>query len=548
MAEVPQFSGLPSEIQLLIFEQFDRLTLHATVRVNKKWCNMSADLLWKVPSISRITKLASLPSLKRRRYYARKIEILKIRELSITPAFNKLVFSSLKVLWLNGGANTLRRAVHLDPYLGPRIRILALRGCELHSHSLNLIPSRCPELTRLEICGPLFRVDDFAFAFFIKSLSCLRQLCLCDMFTVSAATAMFRSNAETLAPEIERLDLLNLLDFPDPEPFRMFMMSCGKLQYLSILSCQRNWSPKLMTGSVLAHVLKTNPLQHLAGDWLSPGLLEQMPVSPGPVRSFGQLNTLRKSGCSSSALTILLQASSHLQHLELNLCDVTAQLFSFIGSQVQLRHLAITSRTDEVLSITHLLALSSLTSLVHLEIAYRRRNAIFPVVHGLNDRLFSRLVSGFSQLRTLVLNLDYQNLGVDSIKSLSKACPLLQRCALLYDHDLSTWSTAQAASDLHFPNLVSLYLGGVLDLSHDTMPSISEDDRKLPGWLNGEFSGLRLLSYLPRLERFGVERYSGTAVVVQNVLVKAGPCRPTNKVPITVVQGSFSHDKFMRFP
>lgn len=525
MAKAFRFSDMPPEIQLLIFKLFDRSTLHFTVQVNKKWHDMSADLLWKEPSISRITKLASLP-LRRRQYYASKIERLQIRKLRITPVFDKLLFSSLQCLWLDGGAEMFRRAVHLVPYLGPRIRILAFRGCELDSRSLNLIRVCRPDLVRIAISGPLVRVDDFAFAFafFIKSLSCLRQLYLSDMFDVSAATAMFKINTEVLAPKIGRLDLMNLLDFPDPEPFRMFMMSCGSLQHLNIQRWQRNWPLKLMTGSVLVHVLSENPLQHLIGDWLSPGLLEQIPVSPAPFQSFGKLKSLKKSGCSSSALTVLLQASSRLQHLELCLYDVSTHLFSFIGRQVQLRHLAITSDTDdEVLSIAHLLALSSLTSLTYLEITHRRRHA-FLGVHGLDDDTFSRLVTGFSQLTTLVLALKSPNLSARSIRSLSQACPLLKRCALIYDHDLYTWASTQTVPGPLFPNLVSLYLGSVLDWSAAGLFD-PEDAFDMPAWLNGEITAMRLLNCVPRLERFGMERITGTGLMVKDVLVQTRPRR-----------------------
>lgn len=554
MAAVFRFSEMPSEIQLLVFEQFDKPTLHSAVQVNKRWHDMSADLLWKEPSISQIIHLAFLRSLQRRQYYASKIRGLQIRMLTITRFFDSLAFSSLRCLFLNGGADILRPAIHLVPYLGPKIRTLGFRGCELDSRSLDMIACWCPNLARMALSGPLVTVDDFKFAFFIESLSSLRELCLDGMFDVSAAMAMFEINAKSLAPKLERLDLLNLLDFPDPEPFRMFMMSCRSLQYLSIENCQRNRPLGLMTGSVLAHVLKTNPLQHLVGDWLSPGLLEQIPVSSTSVPAFGELKSLKKSGCSSSALTILQQASSRLQHLELRVYDVTTHLFSFMRSQVQLRYLAITPYThDEVLSITHLLALSSLTSLVHLEITYRCRNVRFPVVHGLNDRRFSRLVSGFSQLMTLVLNLERPDLSARSIRSLSQACPSLKRCALLYDHDLSTWYPLQTASDLWFPNVVSLYLGSVLDV-RGGMQFDFEDDLDRPAismgrdWLAGEIAGLRLLNYIPRLERFGMETTTETGSVVKDVLVTTGPCRRLTDVPITIVEGKFSHDDFMSYP
>ena len=559
MAEVLHFSDLDTDIQLLIFKKLDRPTLHSAVQVNKRWHDMSADLLWEEPSISRITKLASLPSLQRRQYYASKIRRLRIRQLSITSAFDMLVFSSLQCLWLNGGDNTLRRAVHLVPYLGSRIQILAFRGCELNSRSLDLIAYWSPHLAKLAISGPLVDVDDFAFAFVIKSLTCLRELFLSDEFDVSAATATFKINAELLAPKLVCLNLSHLLDPPDPEPFHMFMMSCRSLQYLSIQRWQHLRRLKLMTGSVLGHVLKTNPLHHLVGDWLSPSLLEQVPVSPTSVHSFGKLKLLRKSGCSSSALTILLQASSRLQYLELCLYDVTTHLFSFIGSQVQLRCLAITSHTnDEVLSIAHLLALSSLTSLIYLEVAHRCRNVGLPVIHGLIDRKFARLVSGFAQLTTLVIDVERPNLSVRSIRSLSQACPLLIRCALIYDHDLYTWAPTQTVPGPLFPNLVSLYLGSVLDRS-GAMLFIFEDVFDMPAvsigrdWLDGEIAAMRLLNSVPRLERFGMERTTEIGSVVKNVLVQTRPCRRLRpggvvEMPITIFEGAFSKDDFKYYP
>jgi hypothetical protein len=228
--EVFRFSDLALEIQLLIFGQFDRPSLHSAVQVNKQWHDLSATQLWKEPSISRVRNLASLQPLQRRQYYASKIRRLNIRVLSITSAFDNLVFSSLEALRLyDYGSGT---KVHLVPYLQSRIRTLSFRGRDLNTQSLNLVRSCCPLLTELMIRGPLGNVDNTAFASFIQSLSYLRNLSLSYTFDVSAATAMFKTNMESLASKLEVLGLEDLMDLPNPEPFRMFMMNCKSLKSL----------------------------------------------------------------------------------------------------------------------------------------------------------------------------------------------------------------------------------------------------------------------------------------------------------------------------
>jgi len=556
-----QFSELPPEIQLLIFEHFDRQTLHSAVQVNKEWHHMSADLLWEEPSIARIAKLVTLQSMQRRQYYASKIQKFKISRLSITCAFDKLVFSSLQDLRLHGSLGDPRASIHLIPYLQRAIRTLSFRGCGLDSRSLGLIASCCPLLERLEMFDPLVNVEDHEFAEFVQLLSRLRELLLGGKFAASAASMMFKYNTKSLARTLERLDLY-LVGSPDPESFRMFVMNCESLQHLSIHSNPAARPLQLMTGRVLAHVLNASPLQHLSGDWLSPGLLQQIPVPSTSVQSFGKLKSLMKKGCASSALTILLQTSSHLQTLELYLKDVTTHLFSYIGSQRQLRHLAIASHPrHEVLSMTHLSPLANLTSLEYLDITYRCRRARFPQLLELDDSTFSRLVSGFSQLTTLVLNLKHAYLSVASIRLVSQACPLLKRCALVYDHDLYTWGPTQTVPGPLFPKLVSLYLGSVTDMVGEglftysgtvDMPAVS---MRL-NWLNtsrAQRSAERLLRCAPRLEKFGMETITASGTMVKDVLVRMRPCKGLRagdvaEIPITIVEGPFFASDFMRYP
>ena len=560
--EVFRFSDLALEIQLLIFEQFDRPTLHCAVQVNKRWHDMSASLLWRGPSIRRLRTFTHLQCLQRRQYYASKIQTLESRTLGLTFFLDNDTFSSLKVLRLLVHPRVPQTMVNLDPYLQTRLTALSLRGCELRQHSLDLISSRCPALTKLELCGPLVDVEDSEFANFIRSLSCLRQIFLAYMFDVSAATLMFNINTEVLAPKIERLGLYGLTDFPNPEPFRKFMMNCRSLQRLTIQSRTGRRPLRLMTSSVLAHVMNANPLHHIWGDWLNPGLLEQVPVSSTSLQSFGKLRSLTKWGCSSSALSILLQSSDRLERLELCLYDVTTQLFSSIGDQKQLKYLTIASATNDLMfSIAHLLALSSLTSLEYLNIASRGRRVGLSTVQGLSDSTFSQLISGFSRLTTLVLDLELPVLGSASIRSLSQACPLLERCALIYRHDLSTWASTQTTPSPSFPNLISLYLGSVTD--HDWEETFllgfalhnlaSSANRPLSITDRARSFAEMLLGCAPRLERFGIETNTIFGTALQRALSQMKPrksLRPGDvaEVFIVTVEGRFDHTDFDRYP
>jgi hypothetical protein len=506
--------------------------------------------------MSRVRKLASLQPFQKRQYYASKIRKLDIHLLSITSAFDNLVFSSLEALWLYDYGSSTK--VYLVPYLQSRIRTLSFRGRELDPRSLNLVRSYCPLLTELSIRGPLGNVDDTAFASFIQCLSYLRKLFLSHAFDVSAATVMFKTNTEILAPKLEVLGLMDLMDFPDPRPFRMFMKNCKSLKSLVIFN--RGISRPFMTGSLLSHVMNANPLQHMHADWLTTGLLEQIPMVSRSVQPFGALKALKIHGCSMSVLSVLDKASSRLQALELCLYDIDTELFNSIGKQKQLRYLAIAPFThDEVLSMKHLSALSSLTSLEFFEITYHRVYAMSSIIHGLNDSTFSQLISDFSKLGILFLNSDRPGLGFAAIRSLSQACPLLKRCALLYDHDLSTWIPTETNSSPLFPNLVSLYLGRVADFAWG-------------GWFDSEHAfatlvpptggvstfaerrarvcAYMLLNCFPSLKRFGVRNITLFARTLQTELVQIRPCKRLRagdvaETPITTVQGAFSFTDFM---
>jgi hypothetical protein len=409
------------------------------------------------------------------------------------------------------------------------------------------------------MCSLLVDVDNMEFASFIQSLSCLRVLVMGSIFDFSTAIAMFETNMKTLAPKLKVLGLVDLMDFPDPEPFRMFIMNCKSLVTLVTQSNAGFRPPNLMTGSILSHVMNANPLQHLHGDWLDPGLLEQVPVASKSVQSFGALRSLNIWGRSSSALAVLLQASSRLQILKLYLYDINTELFISIGTQKQLRHLTINPPHE--FSIAHLSTLSSLVSLVYLEITCLR-------IRDLNDSTLSQLVSGFSHLKTFILDLDRSHLGAASIKSLSQTCPLLERCALIYHHDLSTWVQFQTVASPLFPNLLSLYLGRVAEFawggsfdvgsSLDTLtPSAGGDLPDLPTTRRARVCANMLLGHVPSLEMFGVETIGVPAIALQNVLVQMRPCKRLKaddvaEVSIITVRGLFysndfnSYDQMMR--
>lgn len=242
MEHIFRFSDLLPEIQLCIFEEFDRPTLHSAVQVNKQWCEMSAHLLWRHPSPGRIKNLASFRLKRRWQYYASKVRALEIKRTGATAAFNRLIFSSLRMLWLFDDSSIPTTKFQLVPYLQSTLGSLRLPGRDLDSQSLDLIASSCPALTTLWIVGPIQEVRNVDFASFIRSVSCLRKLFLSDNFSASATGCMLKANTEILAPRLESLGLFGFVDFPNPEPFRMFMLNCRSLLHLSLAGDTRQYT------------------------------------------------------------------------------------------------------------------------------------------------------------------------------------------------------------------------------------------------------------------------------------------------------------------
>ncbi|KEQ71731.1 hypothetical protein M436DRAFT_65212 [Aureobasidium namibiae CBS 147.97] len=523
-----KFSELPSEIQLLIFKQFDRPTLHSTVQVNEAWHHMSADLLWEEPSFGRIAKLVTLQSVQRRQYYASKIQKFKINRLSITCAFDKLVFSSLQDLRLHSSLGDPRASIHLIPYLQRAIRTLSFRGCGLDSRSLGLIASCCPALERLEMFDLLVNVEDYEFAKFVQLLSRLRELFLGGKFAASAATIMLKRNTKNLAPTLERLDL-HLVGSPDPESFRMFVMNCESLQHLSIHSNPAARPLQLMTGRVLAHVLNANPLQHLSGDWLSPGLLQQIPVSSTSVQSFGKLKSLMKSGyIESPSKARALSTRRHHTFVLIHRESKTAQTFGH-------------SFTPASRGAVHDTSIASCQS----DVARHVRTASL--------WLLTTHHSGLEREK-FVLECCIDQVNLPSLSVIEALCSRLRSRSV-------HMGPTQTVPGPLFPNLVSLYLGSVTDMEGEglftyrglvDMPAVS---MRL-NWLNtsrAQRSAERLLRCVSRLEKFGMETTTETGSVVKNVLVRMRPCKGLRagdvaEIPITIVEGPFFASDFMRYP
>ena len=204
-------------------------------------------------------------------------------------------------------------------------------------------------------------------------------------------------------------------------------------------------------------------------------------------------------------------------------------------------------------SITHLSALSSLKSLEHLEITYRYTLAGPATIHGLNDGTFAQLIKNFPQLRTLVLNTNSPALGGSSVQVLSQTCPLLERCALIYPHDLCEWFP-ERGPHLSFPNLASLYIGkvaysmpiGPLDwVSSLDILEGTTIERVVMGIRRATICAKMLLRSMPNIQSLGIETASRAGNELLNALNELRPCKPLGvgdvaEEPITTIVEQFS--------
>ncbi|KAG2162358.1 hypothetical protein JADG_002097 [Aureobasidium aubasidani] len=152
-------------------------------------------------------------------------------------------------------------------------------------------------------------------------------------------------------------------------------------------------------------------------------------------------------------------------------------------------HLELEFSDDTVFSAVDLDHLSKLSKLESLRLGCM--DAAAGWCDWLTDQQFEQLIAKLPRLRHLVFPPVGKVLTFVAVESLARSCPLLEKCELLWEHDLSTWHASEAPL---FPNLETLHLGQAKDHEDNDVWGFGHDEASTYAQL--------LLDLAPRLKNF----------------------------------------------
>lgn len=144
----------PPEVLIEIIDhlQGDFRSLVAAIRVNNAWFACGVNLLWRVPPCFALARISK----DRRQLYASYVHHLSFKDNDHTflPQLEGLAFPHLRYLSIDTSTCSPKECLQFLPYLVPSLLELALRGTNLESSMLALLPTRCPRLMKLTLAAP----------------------------------------------------------------------------------------------------------------------------------------------------------------------------------------------------------------------------------------------------------------------------------------------------------------------------------------------------------------------------------------------------------
>lgn len=461
-------------------------------------------MLWYKSKQSMLSKVLTFD---RQQYHASMIHNFTLDRCIREEVSDRLEFQLLEeVLFCNCRSTDIQ----LRSLLQPGLHTLGFQDFELHANILDLVEMCCPKLQSLTIsdCNTP-KLDDSRFSKVLQSLKSLRRLHLESLPDIQ----------EILGPRIdflenlEELTLANLDAFDFRSAFDNSLRKCTKLRKVHLEDTS------LVNANMLIILSNYVSLEELyINEWLEEEAFEQYEErcsrrSPGSP-CFPKLRKLSIIPSSGLVASLLSSVTGNLVDLRLAVVHTDQQIVCPALSHLPgIVHLELEFSDDTVFSAANLDLLSKLSKLESLRLGCM--DAAAGCCDWLTDQQFEQLIAKLPQLRHLVFPPVGKVLTFAAVESLARSCPLLEKCELLWEHDLSTWHASEAPL---FPKLDTLHLGQAKD----------HDDREIWGFRHAEAGNYaRLLRTLaPRLKDLCVRfnrRLSGA---------KSGPIKKALNVDI----------------
>ncbi|THZ27198.1 hypothetical protein D6C89_03310 [Aureobasidium pullulans] len=214
-------------------------------------------------------------------------------------------------------------------------------------------------------------------------------------------------------------------------------------------------------------------------EWLEEEAFEQYEErcsrrSPGSP-CFQKLRKLSIIPSSGLVASLLSSVTGNLVDLRLAVVHTDQQIVCPALSHLPgIVHLELEFSDDTVFSAADLDHLSKLSKLESLRLGCM--DAAAGWCDWLTDQQFEQLIAKLPQLRHLVFPPVGKVLTFVAVESLARSCPLLEKCELLWEHDLSTWHASEAPL---FPNLETLHLGQAKDHEDNDVWGFGHDEAYL---------------------------------------------------------------------
>ncbi|KAE8142862.1 hypothetical protein BDV38DRAFT_277674 [Aspergillus pseudotamarii] len=246
----------------------------------------------------------------------------------------------------------------------------------------------------------------------------------------------------------------------DPELLSLIQVSCPRLYYFSIsrhdprltpeilLEFLQNYpalsdisihSEELITGNILKHLAGSKKLETLSLE----GVIDTDAIGDLNISSpFKALQHLTIS-VTEAALPSLVGMVKSIRSFNLTLGgpdlseDFDSAALKHISQLIELRNLTLLIWGNMRIATEDIVSLKSLTHLRRFSIS--GLSAISLIAPRLQDTDFEELFKNLGQLEALNFDIFRSNITTDSLVSLGKCCPSLQRCEIMGIYDMAAF-------------------------------------------------------------------------------------------------------------
>jgi hypothetical protein len=456
--DVPGSDILPPELrqEIFIYLDGDDASLFAVIQVSKAFYHDSIGMLWHNSTQKR---LARVPALDRRRHYANMVYRLEIDDSSSRKLIDGLDFLLLKDLILSGGSVSLGQ---FHRYFQAGLYTLQCIRSRFTSAMLETMATHCMQLQRLTIIAPdMSKITPGQFTAFLQNLPALRRLEL-EETGRTIANRVFEMEGSSVA-QLEELSWHRVVFSK-----REFALLAGLLK-----RCINLRKLYLETGDMLLLDVLIQAMSHPSlevfhtDNWLENEQLRQRFLGGSSVPNpFPSIKDLSIGGEASTIKAVLSSSPKTLLKLELDIDDNSDSILPTISRLSNLVHLQIAFDGHRTFSPTDLEHISKLSSLQKCHVIWsspettQGEERLSNDCPWLTDEFFKGWISKLPKLRDLSLSFNSATITQASLQFLADSCPSLLKCELMWEHDLSTWTSLEPPL---FPHLECLRLGNVKD-------------------------------------------------------------------------------------